>query len=360
MEASVQAQEMMSRRQTFKYQVHCKQSFTHREMDCSACILLIISFCCAGGVSSGLETLVYGILGRSTLLSITPEFQNVTEQFSQAIWKRGPLADLKKKIIIVYSGNNYTNYMKDRIKFHHENFSLEILETRREDANHYEYTVIKGPEENSLRLRLEVYEQVSNPNIQIINSTQGNDSCTMTLGCTVERGDNVTYHWSCGQGKAPPLFLHNGSRLHLSLSPEESSFFCLCNASNRVSWQPTSFSSSVECSKERGGSLKNKVLMEYMVPIIVVLVLCAGGVSYYVKHKEKKKHSELKKKKETCTIYSQVQKVEKQKNFHLPPAVAHSDCTTIYVSATGLPPDTTQTQDPGPMTVYASVMPAKS
>uniref|UniRef100_A0A8C8RPY7 Ig-like domain-containing protein n=1 Tax=Pelusios castaneus TaxID=367368 RepID=A0A8C8RPY7_9SAUR len=77
--------------------------------------------------------------------------------------------------------------------------------------------------------------------------------CTMTLSCTVNTGDNVTYSWASSQGNAFQMSLYNGSLLHLSLTPEESSFSCVCNASNRVSWQTTSFSSSVECIKEPGG-----------------------------------------------------------------------------------------------------------
>ncbi|CAM2108315.1 signaling lymphocytic activation molecule [Caretta caretta] len=332
-----------------------------REMDCSECILLIISFCCAGGMSSGSEKTVYGSLGGSTLLSITPELQNFTLQFGKALWKVGASAKDTKTFIVEYSGN-HTNIMadKERIKFHPENFSLEILETRREDAGHYEYTVNKRFEEQSLQFQLEVYEQVSIPNLQMVSKTLGNESCAMNLSCLVTSGDNVTYSWNCSEGNASQLHPYNDSFLHLSFTPGEGSVSCTCTARNRVSQQATRLSFPVECSNKPGGSLRNE-LLEFIVPIAIVgvLVLCAG-VTYRLRHKGQKEHSQLKEEKESCTIYSQVQRVEQPKSPRPPPAEESSECTTIYVSATGLPPDTTQPQDPGLMTIYASVMPITS
>ncbi|XP_075764472.1 uncharacterized protein LOC102463834 isoform X4 [Pelodiscus sinensis] len=154
---------MLTPRQPFKYKVHCKQSSMRREMDCSAHLLLIISLCCAGGMSSGFSETVYGSLGSPTLLSITPEFQNLSEQFGQAVWRLGVSAQQRRPVIIRCERNSCKNYMKERIKFHPQNFSLEIQETRRTDAELYEYTVIKGPEEESLHLRLEVYGGQQDP-----------------------------------------------------------------------------------------------------------------------------------------------------------------------------------------------------
>ncbi|XP_043358207.1 uncharacterized protein LOC119847586 [Dermochelys coriacea] len=330
-----------------------------REMDCSECILLIFSFCCAGGMSSGSEKTVYGSLGGSTLLSITPEFQNFTLQFRKAVWKLNELDGGTKKSTFLarYCENNYTIHKAEQFKFHPENFSFEILKTRRAHAGHYEYTVNKGFEEQSLQFQLEVYEQVSIPNIQMVSKALVNESCTMNLSCVVMRGDNVTYSWNCSEGNTSQLHPYNDSFLHLSFTPEEDSISCTCTARNKVSQQATTFSSSVECSNKPGGLLRNE-LLESIVPIAIVgvLVLCAG-VTYWLRHKGQKEHSQLKEEKESCTIYSQVQRVE-QKSSRPPPAEESSECTTIYVSATGQPPDSTQPQDPGLTTIYASVMPA--
>ncbi|XP_030397612.1 signaling lymphocytic activation molecule-like isoform X3 [Gopherus evgoodei] len=331
-------------------------------MDCSECILLIISFCCAWGMNSGLEKTVYGSLGSPTLLSITPKLQNFTVQFSDARWKRSALNGGTKTstFLASYDGRNYTNYMEKRIKFHPENFSLEILKTRRTDAGHYEYTVNKRFEEQSLQFQLEVYERVSVPDIQMVSRTLGNESCSMTLSCVVNSGDNVTYSWNCSEGNTSQLLSYNDSFLHLSFTPGEGSVSCSCTARNIVSQQTTRFSSSVECANKPGGSLRNE-LVESIVPIAIVGVLAFGaGVTYWLRHRGQEEHSQLKEEKESCTIYSQVQRVEQQKSSRPPPVVKCSECTTIYVCATGLPPDTAQPPNPGLMTIYDSVMPATS
>ncbi|TFK06735.1 mitochondrial import inner membrane translocase subunit Tim23-like [Platysternon megacephalum] len=331
-------------------------------MDCSECILLIISFCCAGGMNSGLEKTVYGSLGGPTLLSITPELQNFTRQFSNALWKLTASARGTKTSTFLVSchGNNHTNHMPKRIKFHPENFSLEILETRRTDAGPYEYTVNKGSGEQSLQFQLEVYERVSVPDIQMVSRTLGNESCTVNLSCVVNSGDNVTYSWNCSEGNTSQLHPYNDSFLHLSFTPGEGSFSCTCTARNRVSRQTARFSSSVECRNTPGGSLRNE-LLESILPIAIVGVLVFGaGITYWLRHRGQEDHSQLKEEKESCTIYSQVQRVEQQKSSRPPPAVKSSECTTIYVSATGLPPDMAQPQNPGLMTIYESVMPPRS
>ncbi|XP_044847127.1 signaling lymphocytic activation molecule isoform X2 [Mauremys mutica] len=358
-------------------------------MDCSECILLIISFCCAGGMSSGLEKTVYGSLGGPSLLNITPELQNFTVQFRDARWKRSASNGGTKTstFLASYDGKNYTNYMKERIKFHPDNFSLEILKTMRTDAGHYEYTVTKHSEEQSLQFQLEVYERVSVPDIQMVSRTLGNESCSMNLSCVVNSGDNVTYSWNCSEGNTSQLHPYNDSFLHLSFTPGEGSVSCSCTARNRVNQQTTRFSSSVECSNKTGGLLRNE-LLESIVPIAIVGVLVFGaGIACWLRHRGQEEHSQLKEEKESCTIYSQVQRVE-QKSSRSPPVVKTSECTTIYVSATGLPPDPAQGEaldhfkpfqaqeaateslpqnlpppmppNPGVTTIYDTVMPATS
>ncbi|KAM9114640.1 signaling lymphocytic activation molecule-like isoform 2-T2 [Pangshura tecta] len=331
-------------------------------MDCSEYILLIISFCCAGGMSSGLEKTVYGSLEGPTLLSITLELQNFTVQFSDARWKRSALNGGTKTstFLAIYDGKNYTNYMKERIKFHPENFSLEILKTARTDAGHYEYTVNKHFEEQSLQFQLEVYERVSVPDIQLVSRTLGNESCSMNLSCVVSSGDNVTYSWNCSEGNTSQLHPYNGSFLHLSFTPGEGSVSCSCTARNRVSQQTTRFSSSVECSNKPGGSLRNELLVS-IVPIAIVgvgVLVFGAGVTCWLRHRGQEEHSQQEKK-ESITIYSQVQRVE-QKRSRTRPVVKISECTTIYVSATGLPPDMAQPPNPGLVTIYDIVMPVTS
>ncbi|NWX48417.1 SLAF1 protein, partial [Steatornis caripensis] len=158
----------------------------------------------------------------------------------------------RKLVLLKYSEGNYTNYMQGRTRFHKLNFSLEILNTSRQDRQRYEYIVSKGPEEKVWQIQLEVYEPVSDPSIQIFDWALANGSCTVTLNCTAERGDNISYSWGSRDNSTSGLCSHNGSLLHLSYLPQNSSIACACTASNLISSRVVTFNSSA-CSYEQGG-----------------------------------------------------------------------------------------------------------
>ncbi|NWW91223.1 SLAF1 protein, partial [Rhynochetos jubatus] len=158
----------------------------------------------------------------------------------------------KKLILLRYAGGNYTNYMQGRMHFHTLDFSLEILNTSRQDGQLYEYIVSKGSEEEVWQTQLQVYEPVSDPSIQVLDWVLTNSSCTVTLNCTAERGDNVSYSWDSWDSSTSGLCSHNGSFLHLFYTLQNARVACACTASNPVSSRVTTFISS-ECSNERAG-----------------------------------------------------------------------------------------------------------
>ncbi|NXT37850.1 SLAF1 protein, partial [Pelecanoides urinatrix] len=156
-----------------------------------------------------------------------------------------------KLVLLKYVGDDYTNYMEERTRFHKWDFSLEILNTSRQDEQLYEYIVSKGPEETVWKIQLDVYEPVSDPSIQILGWAMANGSCTVTLNCTAERGDNISYSWGSRDTSTLGFCSHNGSILHLSYPLQNASIACACTASNPVSSRVVPFNSS-ECN-ERGG-----------------------------------------------------------------------------------------------------------
>ncbi|RLV64408.1 hypothetical protein DV515_00017527, partial [Chloebia gouldiae] len=72
---------------------------------------------------------------------------------------------LKKKFLLKISGGNYTEFEPERMRFHKEDFSLEILNTSRDDRRLYEYSVSKGSEEEVWQIQLEVFELEANPSL---------------------------------------------------------------------------------------------------------------------------------------------------------------------------------------------------
>ncbi|NXP21750.1 SLAF1 protein, partial [Scytalopus superciliaris] len=153
----------------------------------------------------------------------------------------------KKQVLVKYSGGNSTNYFPGQMSFQESNFSLEILNTSRQDGQLYEYSVSKGPEEEVQQLQLKVYEPVSAPSIRVLSKELTNGSCTVTLNCTSELGDHVSYSWAGGSCSG------NSSFLKLSWHVWNTSTTCFCTATNPVSTGAVPFD-PIECGHEPGGS----------------------------------------------------------------------------------------------------------
>ncbi|XP_062453590.1 signaling lymphocytic activation molecule [Rhea pennata] len=343
-------------------------------MGCGACLWLLSSFCCAWGASRGTRETVLGTLGKATFLRIPLELQELTVRSGTAVWKRDTEDPQSKLVLLKYSGGNYTNYMQEQTRFHQANFSLEILNTSRQDRQLYEYIITEGAMERVWQIELEVYEPVSEPRIQVLNRTLANDSCTVILNCTAERGDQVSYSWA----GASHLCARNGSLLHLSYSLRNGSLACACAAANPVSRRAAAFNTS-ECGPEQqvpgrpgsrcprppaaSPSLPAGLSCEaagLWVPPPAVLsphapaqtappcpaALGKGSAADPVASSvpaagAKQERAALAEDGAVHTIYSQVQRAEKPRGPRGPPAAAeHPACTTIYAAATGLPPDT--------------------
>ncbi|KFQ49868.1 Signaling lymphocytic activation molecule, partial [Nestor notabilis] len=263
----------------------------------------------------------------------------------------------RKLILLKYLGGKYTNYMQERTRFHMLDFSLEILNTSRQDRQLYEYIVSKGPEEKVWQIQLEVYEPVSDPTIRILGWVLANGTCNITLNCTAERGDNISYSWGSGDNSTSGLCSHNSSLLHLTYPLQNSSISCSCTISNPVSTQIIAFNSS-KCSYKQMGSdglRMEDVLLIVVVPIAAVMLIGVLMAIRLAKPIASQENSPLTEDSTVHTIYSQVQRVQSGPhpgwtspwgNPHPPPAQA----------PLLLPCFLLQSPNKEPMTVYASVM----
>ncbi|NXQ15583.1 SLAF1 protein, partial [Peucedramus taeniatus] len=158
---------------------------------------------------------------------------------------------LKKKFLLKISGRkNYTEFEPERMRFHKQDFSLEILNTSRDDQHLYEYSVSKGSEEEVWQIQLEVFEPVANPSIRILRRESSNGSCFLELRCSSERGDGVSYSWDSRDNGAGGICSGNGSVLNLSYSLRSAAFGCVCTARNPVSSRDVAFHSS-QCGSEQ-------------------------------------------------------------------------------------------------------------
>lgn len=96
-------------------------------------------------------------------------------------------------------------------------------------------------------------EQVSTPEIKVLNWTQENGNCSLTLACEVEKGDYVVYSWS-EEMATDPLIPANGSYLlHLSLGPQNVNNVYFCTATNPISSRSQIFTPQSKCRPESLG-----------------------------------------------------------------------------------------------------------
>ncbi|XP_011922997.1 PREDICTED: signaling lymphocytic activation molecule isoform X5 [Cercocebus atys] len=210
-------------------------------------------------------------------------------------------------------------YLGDRYKFYLENLTLGIRESRKEDEGWYLMTLEKNVSVQRFCLQLRLYEQVSTPEIKVLNKTQENGTCTLILGCTVEKGDHVAYSWSEKAGTHPLHPANSSHLLSLTLGPQHADNIYICTVSNAISNNSQTFSPWPRCRTDH-----------------------SGKTDHYQTTMEKK----------SLTIYAQVQKpgpLQKK----LDPFPAQDPCTTIYVAATEPVPESVQ--ETNSITVYASV-----
>uniref|UniRef100_A0A663M1R0 Ig-like domain-containing protein n=1 Tax=Athene cunicularia TaxID=194338 RepID=A0A663M1R0_ATHCN len=180
----------------------------------------------------------------------------------------------RKLVLLKYADGNYTNYMQGRAQFHESDFSLEILNTSRQDQQGPRQRLRPSPDTNLCLLPPSVsLEPVSDPSIHVLSWALANGSCTVTLNCTAARGDNVLYSWDSWDTSTSGLCSGSGSLLHFSYPLQNTSVACTCTASNAISSQVVTFNFS-ECSYEQGG--KFPVADSSLFSLLVLFLLCRG------------------------------------------------------------------------------------
>ncbi|XP_022346414.1 signaling lymphocytic activation molecule isoform X2 [Enhydra lutris kenyoni] len=265
-----------------------------------------------------------GQLGSSVLLSLASG--GISKSMNKSVHVLVTRAELpgnsvKKKIASLdLPEGGSPRYLENGYTFHLENLSLGILESRKENEGWYFMTLEENFSVRHFCLQLKLYELVSTPEIKVLNLTQGDGNCSLTLACDVEKGDYVVYNWS-EEVATDPLTPDNNSThlLHLNLGPQNVNNVYVCTVSNPISSRSQTFTPKSQCWSES-----------------------LGKANQYQPTMEAK----------SLTIYAQVQKsgsVQKKPD----PLPAQDPCTTIYVAAAEPVPD--PVQESNSITVYTRV-----
>ncbi|XP_036127781.1 signaling lymphocytic activation molecule isoform X2 [Molossus molossus] len=266
-----------------------------------------------------------GQLGSKVLLPLTSEGISKSTNKSIHIFvtmtkSPGNGSQKNKKIVSLdLPEGGIPRYSEGGYMFYLENLNLEIAESKKEHEGQYTLTMEENDSVQNFCLQLKLYEQVTTPEIKVLNWTQENGNCNLTLACMVKQGDHVAYSWSKKSDNYPLSTANDSHILQLTLGPQDADNIYICIASNPISSHFQTFEPVSTC-----GSYS------------------PGKADQYQPTVDEK----------SLTIYAQIEKsgsVQKKPD----PLPAQDPCTTIYVAATE--PVTKPVQEPSSTTVYASV-----
>ncbi|XP_005058985.1 PREDICTED: signaling lymphocytic activation molecule [Ficedula albicollis] len=180
-----------------------------------------------------------------------------------------------------------------------------------------------------------LWEPVASPNILILHRELSNGSCSLSLLCTSERGDEVSYSWDSQNNGTRGICSGNGRVLNVSYSLRNASVRCVCTARNRVSSRDVAFDSSQCGSEQRGVPGVRTELLVPLVALGVIVIVIVAIITFRATHSAKRLQvpSQVTPDSATsATIYAQVQKPKGTVTNTTPVS-----CTTIYAAATGPP-----------------------
>ncbi|XP_069402202.1 signaling lymphocytic activation molecule isoform X2 [Ovis canadensis] len=317
---------------------------------------LIIELSCrtGEGLTSSTKT-IRGQLGSSVLLPLASE--EISRSMNKSIhilvtMAESPRDTVKKKIVSLDLRKGGSPRLEDGYEFHLENLSLRILKSRKEDEGWYFISLEENVSVQHFSLQLKLYEQVSTPQIKVLNSTQEDGNCSLMLACMVEKGDHVTYNWSEEAG-TPLLSPTNSSHLlYLTLGPQHANNVYICIASNPISNSSQTFIPWSRCSSRPPESRQWGLYTGLFLGGIVGIIMILQVVILLLRRRGKTDNYQPTMEAKSLTIYAQVQKsgsIQKRPD----PLPAQDPCTTIYVAATEPVPE--PIQESGSFTVYASV-----
>ncbi|XP_045837948.1 signaling lymphocytic activation molecule isoform X3 [Meles meles] len=219
-----------------------------------------------------------GQLGSSVLLSLASG--GISKSMNKSVHvlvtrAESPGNSVKKKIVSLdLPEGGSPRYLENGYTFHLENLSLEILESRKENEGWYFMTLEENFSVRHFCLQLKLYEQVSTPEIKVLNRTEENGNCSLILACDVEKGDYVVYSWS--EEVATDLLIpaNNSTHLlHLSLSPQNVNNVYVCTVSNPISSRSQTFTPKSQCRSESSESTQWGLYAGLFIGGIVGIVL---------------------------------------------------------------------------------------
>ncbi|CAH6789492.1 SLAM family member 5 [Phodopus roborovskii] len=172
-----------------------------------------------------------------------------------------------------------------RIAVIDQNYDLVITHLRMEDAGTYsaDINIQNNTSTTTKKYHLHIYRRLRKPKITQTLITFLNNSCNVTLTCSVEKEEgNVTYSWS-------PLG-ERSNVLQIFQSPEDQNLTYTCTAQNPVSNSSNSVTAQQLCTDIPNFSVRRAVLPSGLAAALplVILILVLGLLFYlYMRRRNK-------------------------------------------------------------------------
>ncbi|XP_072911375.1 SLAM family member 8-like [Hemitrygon akajei] len=237
------------------------------------CAFVLVIFLARTGAS---PAIVNGALGHS--VSLFPSIP-VRQDMDEVVWKRSsPSTKIARYLegSIKYFNTTY----KNRITLHSGNFSLEIHDLRKEDADEYEVIVTAGDsgKERRERIQLKVYGLVSGAHITV----QTTGICNFTLTCTVTSGDPTSFTW-WWEGEtlvndSTPHIPVLGNTLEVHHAAEDEDIVYKCEARNLISYETAEIQLKDICKSDTSDikSPNNSSI----ILVVLVTMCCISGIFF--------------------------------------------------------------------------------
>uniref|UniRef100_A0A671FU12 Signaling lymphocytic activation molecule family member 1 n=1 Tax=Rhinolophus ferrumequinum TaxID=59479 RepID=A0A671FU12_RHIFE len=252
-----------------------------------------------------------GQLGSSVLLPLTSEGINKSTNKSIHITvtmaKSAGSNRNNKLVSLDLPKEGSLRHLEDGYKFHLENLSLVILESKKKDEGWYYMTLEEQVSVQHFCLQLKLYEQVSTPEIKVLNWTQENGNCSLMLACMVERGDHVTYNWSEKTGTNLLSPANSSHLLYLTLGPQHANNIYICTASNPISNRSGIFSPGSRCKLYSSVPTQWGLYAGLFLGGIIGVIMIRQVVILLLRRRGKADHHQPTVEAKSLTIYAQVQ-----------------------------------------------------
>ncbi|XP_042538105.1 SLAM family member 5 isoform X1 [Dipodomys spectabilis] len=213
--------------------------------------------------------IVNGILEESVTFPL-----NIQElqQLTSIVWaSKTSVAFIKpedsgKTPMVTVTHKNYYN----RIEVIAQNYDLVINDLKMEDAGEYKADISTKKDTTTRLYHLQVYRRLGKPKITQSLMTSINNTCNVTLICSVEKGQkNVTYSWS-------PLG-EEGNVLQVFQTPADKQQTYTCTAWNPVSNNSDSISGHQLCADiTRGLQTRHSGLLSMLAVLILAVFILSS------------------------------------------------------------------------------------